>query len=109
MMMDLGLIKCGISNKFDGPELRVVLGEVERELREGPPGGYFMGENPGRADILLEFPLGSVRMRRVVDLKKEFPLLDEWLDRVYAREAWKRALEKGNGYDMSVLPMRPRS
>ncbi|KAE8448691.1 hypothetical protein EG329_008906 [Mollisiaceae sp. DMI_Dod_QoI] len=115
MMLDFGLIRNGDearlgerAKRFDGPELRSVLGDLERELKEGPKGGYFMGEHPGRADILLEFPLTSVRHRKYVDLKREFPALDAWLDRVYSREAWKSGIEKGNGYDMSVFPQRPR-
>lgn len=94
---------------MDGPELRQALGHLERELKEGPPGGYFMGREPGRADILLEFPISYVKHRYWwADLEKEFPALHEWLMRVYERPAWKRSLEKGNGYDLSVFPRTGR-
>jgi glutathione S-transferase len=73
-------------------------------LKEGPKGGFFMGENPRRADILMEFPMSMVKHRNYVDLEKEFSALDGWLKRVYDRPAFKRCLEKGNGYDFSKLP-----
>jgi glutathione S-transferase len=63
-----------------------------------------MGEHPGRADIMLEYPISMAKHRNWVDLKKEFPGLDEWLQRVYDRPSFKRSLEKGNGYDLSVFP-----
>lgn len=112
MMLDFGLIRNGseemgpAGKRFDGPEMRAVLREVERELREGPEGGYFMGKHPGRADIMFEFPLSSIKQRGYLDLKAEFPLLDEWLERVYSRPAWKRGIEKGNGYDLTIFPRK---
>ncbi|KAE9369085.1 hypothetical protein N431DRAFT_560024 [Stipitochalara longipes BDJ] len=107
LMMDFGIIKNAGSNRFDGPELRSILAELERELKEGPTGGWFMGRHPGRADILLEFLLSMIMHRNWVDLKNEFPVLDAWLEGVYARDAWKRSLEKGIGYDLTVFPQRP--
>ena len=46
-----------------------------------------MGKNPGRADIMLEFPVAMLSQRRWVDLKGEFPLLNAWLEKYYSREA----------------------
>lgn len=106
-MMDFGIIKNGASNRFDGPELRSILGDLERELKEGPEGGWSMGKESGRADIMLEFPLSMIKHRSWVDLKNEFPGLDAWLGRVYERDAWKKGLQKENGYDLSVFPQRP--
>lgn len=106
LMLDFGGIKLGggqFAKQYDGPQLRAELKELQRELEEGPKGGFFMGEHPGRADIMLEFPLTTIKHRGWADLK-EFPKLDEWLERVYARPAFKRSLEKGNGYDMNSFP-----
>ncbi|OBT41995.1 hypothetical protein VE00_06643 [Pseudogymnoascus sp. WSF 3629] len=111
MMLDFGLIRTGegpMGGVLDGPELRKQLGNLERELVGGPKGGFFMGEQPGRADVILEFPMTMVRHRGYLDLGEEFPRLGEWLQRCYDRPAYKRALEKGNGYDMSVFPKVPR-
>lgn len=110
MMLDFGLIRNGEGPRgkyLDGPDLKVQLGIMEKQLIEGPPGGYFMGERPGRADIIMEFPMTMVKQRGHVDLK-EFPKLDEWLQRCHDRPAFKRSLEKGNGYDMTVFPILPR-
>lgn len=108
LFLDFGALKNGDGpggSRFDGPELREILRDLERELKDGPPGGFFMGKEPGRADIMLEFPISFCKHRSWwVDLEKEFPLLDEWLQRCYDRPAFKRSLEKGNGYDLSVFP-----
>ena len=111
LMMDVGALKPGkgpIGERMYGPELRAQLRDLERELSGGPKGGFFMGEHPGRADIMLEYPISMAKHRKWVDLKKEFAKLDEWLQRVYDRPAFKRSLEKGNGYDLSVLPKTSR-
>ncbi|KAL5349392.1 hypothetical protein ACLOAV_005683 [Pseudogymnoascus australis] len=111
MMLDFGVIRNGegpAGGLFDGPELRRQLGALERVLGEGPEGGFFMGERPGRADVILEFPMTNVRQRGYLDLAVEFPRLDEWLTRCWERPAFRRALEKGNGYDMSAFPKVPR-
>jgi glutathione S-transferase len=112
LMLDFGWIRNGLGlagRNFDGPELRTQLGVLEKELVEGPPGGFFMGENPGRADVMMEFAMTMVKRRKYIDLVGEFPKLDEWLQRVYNRPAFKRSLKKGNGYDGSVFPKVPRS
>jgi glutathione S-transferase len=113
IMLDFGMLRNGpeemgaAAKHWDGREMRNVLTHVERELKESPEGGYFAGKQPGRADIMFEFPLSSIKQRKAVDLKAEFPLLDEWLERVYSRPAWKRGIEKGNGYDLTIFPQRP--
>jgi glutathione S-transferase len=52
----------------------------------------------------------SITQRKSVDMEKEFPELWAWLQRVYARPAWKRGLEKAFGgvYDLTVFPKKPR-
>jgi len=110
LMLDFGVISNRDSNMMDGPELRGFLKELERELKEGPGGGFFMGKEPGRADILMEFPMTSITQRKSVDLENEFPELWAWLQRVYARPAWKSGLEKAFGgvYDLTVFPKKAR-
>jgi len=110
LFFDLGVIKpAGGPGNFptSGKAFWTVLGDLEYELKNGPKGGYFMGEHPGRADILVEFQMSMVKQRKWVDLTADYPLLDAWLERVYARDAWKRALEKGNGYDLTIFPKIP--
>lgn len=103
LMFDCKEVVNGESDEWDGPNLRSTLGDLEREMRNGPEGGYFMGERPGRADILLEFPMAMVKQREWVDLESDFPILNQWLERCYGRDAWRRGLEKGNGYDLSGI------
>lgn len=63
LYLDLGIIKNGNPPVADGPELRNWLKHLERELKEGPEGGFFMGKQPGRADIMLEFPMSFIKHR----------------------------------------------
>jgi glutathione S-transferase len=35
-----------------------------------------------------------------VDLEGEWPRLAAWRKRILERDAWKRGMEKGNGYDL---------
>jgi len=39
--------------------------------------------------------------RRWIDFEKDYPRLAAWRQRIKERPAWKRGLEKGNGYDTS--------
>ncbi|KAH7383146.1 hypothetical protein BKA64DRAFT_736027 [Cadophora sp. MPI-SDFR-AT-0126] len=112
LFLDFGVLRNGSGpggKQFDGPELRSVLKDLTRELKDGPRGGFFMGKEPGRADIMLEFSMSSIKHRQSVDLANEFPELDAWLQRVYERPAWKRALWKAfdGVYDIAVFPKGP--
>ena len=102
-MVEFEYIKANKINPLDAMGLRKALRNVERELKEGPRGGFFMGENPGRADILLEFPMSMIKHRNYVGLQTEFPALDKWLELVYERPAFKASLNKGNGYDLNTF------
>jgi len=106
LFIDFMIIKNGdgpAGGAADGPMLRRILGQLETELKSGPPGGFFMGKEPGRADIMLEFQISMVKHRKWwLNLEKEFPILDAWLQKCYARPAFKRSLQKGNGYDLST-------
>ena len=85
-----------IDRAFTGPELKEMLKYLEGEL-----GGqeYFMGKEPGRADFMLSFPVDMAVAFGWVDLS-EYEGLKGWRERCQAREAWKRGLEKGNGYNI---------
>jgi len=61
---------------------------------------WFNGGSPGRADFLLSFPLDMVAQRKWVDFDEKYPSLGAWRTRIQERPAWKRGLEKGNGYDL---------
>jgi glutathione S-transferase len=107
--LDFGAIQLSQGSVVNGVGLLNVLADLERELKEGPKGGWFMGETPGRVDILLEFYMSMIKHRGWADLEKDFPELDNWLKRVYDRPAWKRALGKAfdGVYDLNVFPKVP--
>jgi glutathione S-transferase len=66
---------------------------LERELdgRE-----WFVDNQLSAADIMLSFPLEASRQR--AGLGPSRPNLIAWLDRIHARPAYKRALERGGPY-----------
>ena len=66
---------------------------VERELagRE-----WFVGDSLTAADVMMSFPLEAARQR--AGLGPDRPNIMAWLDRVHARPAYSRALERGGPY-----------
>ena len=75
------------------PMIDVHLDYLERELsgRE-----WFVGDELTAADIMLSFPLEAARQRAGLDASR--PKLIAWLDRIHARPAYARALERGGPY-----------
>ncbi len=88
-----------IHRMFVGPEFKNMLTYLQNELGNQE---YFMGKEPGRADFMMEFPLAMIAHRKWADLS-EYPGLMGCKERVEGREAWKRSLTKGNGYDLSIF------
>jgi glutathione S-transferase len=56
---------------------------------------YFVGKELSAADINLSFPIQAARLLHGLD---KFPNLARFLDRMHARPAYKRALERGGPY-----------
>lgn len=75
------------------PMIDVHLDYLERELsgRE-----WFVDDGMTAADIMLSFPLEAARHR--AGLGPSRPNLVAWLDRIHARPAYRRALERGGPY-----------
>lgn len=61
---------------------------------------YLMGASPGRADFSLTFVYDNLVQRGLMNAN-DYPKMKEWRKRCEERPAWKRSLEKGNGYDVS--------
>ncbi|PQE16423.1 glutathione S-transferase protein [Rutstroemia sp. NJR-2017a BVV2] len=95
----LGAVKGQIHSSFTGPEYAVQFEFLERELGERE---WFNGESLGRSDVMLSWPMDFLSAKGYVDLSK-YPKIVQWRKRVQARDAWKRALEKGNGYELVKL------
>jgi glutathione S-transferase len=79
-----------------------VLPNIERNLdfMEGELGksAWFAGEAFSAADIQMSFPLEAARMRGGLDEKR--PRLMAWLEKIHARPAYRRAVERGGRYDL---------
>jgi glutathione S-transferase len=78
---------------FVRSQLRLHLDYLEGELSAAP---WFVGERFSAADIMLSFPLETARARAGLDRTR--PRLMDFLERIHARPAYKRALEKGGPY-----------
>jgi glutathione S-transferase len=87
-----------IANKVkDGfvlPQIRQHLAFLEGELAER---AWFAGDDFSAADIQLSFPLEAAAARGGLDGK--YPKLSAFLERIHARPAYRRALERGGRYD----------
>ena len=59
---------------------------------------WFAGAEFTAADIQMSFPLEAASAR--APIIRQMPKLSAWLDRIQARPAYKRALEKGGPYTL---------
>lgn len=80
---------------FIEPQLKLHLDYLEAELGNNE---WFAGREFSAADIQLSFPLEAARMRAGLDESR--PRLMNFLNRIHARPAYLRALEKGGKYDL---------
>ncbi len=82
-----------VQNSFIGPQLQRHFDYMEAELAARD---WFAGEHFTAADVQMSFPLevGAVR----AGLRAGRPRLAAFLDRIHARAAYQRALERGGSY-----------
>lgn len=92
-------IQKGVRNTFTTAEFKKSFAYLEEELGDND---WFNGKELGRSDIILSWPFDNIAQRRWFDFEKEYPKIGAWRERIQNREGWKRALEKGNGYDMTL-------
>jgi glutathione S-transferase len=85
----------GVRQQFVEPQIK-----LHREYLEGELGktAWFAGEEFSAADIQMSFPVEGLATRGGLDAKS--PKLLAFLQRIHARPAYKRALEKGGPYDL---------
>ena len=88
----------GIKKNFTDAEVRKAMVYLESELGDRE---WFNGKELGRSDVMLSWPFDMMAQREWVDFPKAYPKLAAWRERIQNREAWKRGLEKGNGYNLS--------
>ncbi len=88
----------GIADKalstFVNPQLKVHFDYMENELAQH---GWFAGGQFTAADIQMSFPVeaGAVRLGY-----EKYPNLASYLQRIHARPAYQRALQKGGPYGL---------
>jgi glutathione S-transferase len=80
---------------FIEPQLRTHLDFMESELGKSP---WFAGEDFSAADVQMSFPLEAAAHRGGLDASR--PRLMDFLSRIHARPAYRRALERGGPYDL---------
>ncbi|WP_339805055.1 glutathione S-transferase [uncultured Marinobacter sp.] len=90
----------GIANKtnesFIGPMIGTHMDFVEAHLSKNT---WFLGDKLSAADIQMSFPLEASVARGIVG--KSRPGIIAWVERVHARPAYQKALEKGGKYDFA--------
>lgn len=82
-----------VKSAFVTPQLKLHLDYLESELAKST---WFAGETFSAADIQLSFPLEAAAARAGLDASR--PRLMAFLERIHARPAYRRALEKGGEY-----------
>lgn len=82
-----------VEERFIGPELANLFAYIETELTAHD---WFAGDSFTGADIQMSFPLEAAAARGGLD--KSQVKLKAWLDRIHARPAYQRALERGGEY-----------
>lgn len=60
---------------------------------------WFVGDAFTAADIQLSFPVEAARQRAGLDASR--PNLMQWLERIHARPAFRRALQRGGPYALA--------
>ena len=85
-----------VGRAFIEPQLRTHLDFLEGELASAP---WFAGADFSAADVQMSFPLEAAAARGGLDAGR--PRLTDWLARIHARPAYRRALEKGGPFELA--------
>jgi glutathione S-transferase len=86
-------IAAKVIKTFVQPQLDTPLGFLDAELGKR---SWFAGSQFSAADIQMSFPLEAASSRAGLD--KQYPKLQAFLQRIHARPAYQRALERGGEY-----------
>jgi glutathione S-transferase len=80
-------------SSFIQPNIERQLDFMEGELAHSD---WFAGAQFSAADVQMSFPLEAAQVRGGLDAKR--PRLMDFLERIHARPAYRRAIEKGGAY-----------
>ena len=89
-------ISAQVLKSFVMPNIERQLDFMESELAQRP---WFAGAEFSAADIQMSFPLEASAQRAGLDARR--PKLNDWLRRIHARPAYKKALERGGPYSFA--------
>ena len=90
-------ISAKVKSAFINPQIKQHLDYLEAELDKAH---WFAGKEFSGADIQMSFPIEAAAANGAVGTKR--PLLTDFLKRIHARPAYKRALKKGGAYDLAA-------
>jgi len=85
-----------VQDKLVDPQLRNHFDYMERELTQHGP--WFAGPEFGAADVVMSFPIEAGASRGGLGAGR--PKLTDFLQRIHARPAYQRALERGGPYEL---------
>jgi len=81
-----------VQTSYLAPQIERQLDLMEAELGRS---AWFAGAEITGADVMMSFPVEAAKSRAGLGSR---PKLAAWLEKVHARAAYKRALEKGGAY-----------
>jgi glutathione S-transferase len=84
-----------VTTSFIAPNIKSQLDFMEGEISKRP---WFAGSAFSAADIQMSFPLEAASARAGLGASR--PRLTDWLQRIHARAAYRRALEVGGPYTL---------
>ncbi len=84
-----------VKSSYIDPEITQQLDYMEKEIAKT---GWFAGKSFSAADIQMSFPLEAAASRGGLDTR--YPKLTDFMQRIHARPAYKRALERGGAYEL---------
>ncbi|MGB4117632.1 MAG: glutathione S-transferase [Polaromonas sp.] len=82
-------------SSFIMPQLNTHLDYLEAELGKGE---WFVGDDFTAADVQLSFPIEAAAARGGLDASR--PRLMDYLQRIHARPAYQKAIERGGEYEL---------
>jgi glutathione S-transferase len=91
-----GIVK-GVSRAFVQPQSKTHLTFIDNELRTRR---WFAGDAFSAADVQMSFPLEAACVRAGA---RSYAHIADWLDRIHARPAYKRALERGGKFELGTF------
>ncbi len=86
------------NDAFIAPQIKLHFDYIEGELGQST---WFVGEEFTAADIQMSFPLELAAMQ--AEQIENRPKIKQFIERIHARPAYKRALERGGRYDFAKI------